>query len=82
MVAVSMEPADGQLILSVRDNGAGLPAMDMDFSKNTASLGLRLVANLVDQLEGAMTVSAPEDGGALFRVVFPIPKDTFFECKG
>jgi two-component sensor histidine kinase len=57
------------ILLTVRDNGIGLPA-GMDMS-NADSFGLRLVAALVDQLLGSLAITS--NAGAMFQVSFPAP---------
>jgi PAS domain S-box-containing protein len=80
-ITVTMEPAAGQqFVLSIQDNGIGLPA-DRDVTKTSPTLGLRLVANLVGQLRGILAAVQPDGGGVLFRIIFPIPPDTSFEGK-
>ncbi|MBI4286003.1 MAG: AAA family ATPase [Chloroflexi bacterium] len=55
-----------RLILTVKDNGIGLP---QDFSiDRSASLGLQLVDILVQQLKGALRIGS--NGGAAFTVSF------------
>jgi two-component sensor histidine kinase len=57
----------GQVSLSVRDNGIGLPeSLDV---RNTESLGLQLVCLLTEQLGGTMTLT--REGGTAFAVSFP-----------
>ena len=57
----------GQCRLLVRDNGIGLPpAFDQG---STRSLGLRLVSNLVNQLQGTLQISSC--GGTNVEVLFP-----------
>jgi PAS domain S-box-containing protein len=59
---------DGTIGVSVRDDGVGLPAaLDVE---RTETLGLRLVAGLVQQIEGRMTIERGA-AGAGFNVVFP-----------
>jgi len=58
---------DGQLSLTIADDGVGFPA-ELDFRK-TGSLGLQLVNTLVDQLNG--TIAMQSQGGTEFRIVFP-----------
>jgi len=53
-------------IFSVRDNGDGI-AENIDFH-NTPSLGLQLVYNLTNQLNG--TVQMLRDGGTIFNIIF------------
>ena len=66
-IVVQLEPkGDDRLELTVRDNGIGFPA-EVDF-RNTASLGLRLVNSLVDQLGGEIEM---RDGdGTCFAILF------------
>jgi two-component sensor histidine kinase len=59
--------ADGQLLLSVRDNGVGLPP-GLDY-RSTLSLGLKLVNTLVRQLRGQL--EGRGDQGTEFRIRFP-----------
>lgn len=54
-------------ILSVSDNGMGLPA-HIDFH-NTASLGFQLVSALTQKLQGTITVDCTE--GTRFEISFP-----------
>ena len=62
----SLRP-DGQICLTVQDNGIGLPA-NFDFQQ-VSSLGLRLVQNLARQLKGTVTIS-PQLIGTTFQVIF------------
>ena len=58
----------------VSDNGRGLPeGVDPETAR---TFGLQLVAMLVDQLRGTLTIerSAPRPGGTTFAVVFPLPR--------
>jgi len=57
-----------EIKLIVSDNGIGLPK-DLDF-KNTETLGLQLVSNLVEQLEGTIEVNG--HSGTEFRIKFAI----------
>ncbi len=59
--------ASGELVLSVKDNGVGLPE-GLDY-KNTESLGLQLVCTLTDQLGGSIEVK--NGVGCEFRITFP-----------
>jgi len=67
-IAVTLQPEPlGSCTLVVRDTGVGLPE---GFDIHTAtSLGLRLVALLVRQLEGTLTLA--RDGGTRVTVTFP-----------
>jgi PAS domain S-box-containing protein len=57
---------DNNYILTVGDDGVGLPDY-IDF-KNTKSLGLRLVCNLTEQLEGELELKPAK--GSIFQITF------------
>jgi two-component sensor histidine kinase len=58
---------DDRYFLNVRDQGVGLPAgLDIDESP---SLGLKLVASLVRQIEGELTICG--DNGTCFDITWP-----------
>lgn len=57
----------GQISLVCRDNGMGIPK-EFDL-QNTRSLGLTLVKDLVEQLEGRMTID--HSSGTTFEITFP-----------
>jgi PAS domain S-box-containing protein len=66
-VWIDLQPAqDKKYVLTVRDNGAGLPK-DFDWRKSK-SLGLKLVTDLTKQLDG--TVEVRSDGGTTFSITF------------
>ncbi len=58
---------EGHNILTVADNGIGLP-LEIDF-RNTQSLGLQLVSVLSGQLHG--TIELSRDKGTKFTIIFP-----------
>jgi two-component sensor histidine kinase len=58
---------DDKLVLLVGDNGVGLPP-GMD-PRNSTTLGLQLVDDMVSQLKGSWTVEPA--AGTLVRIVFP-----------
>ncbi|MBI4287515.1 MAG: AAA family ATPase [Chloroflexi bacterium] len=61
---------DNKLMLTVSDNGAGLPE---DFEiQNCESLGLKLVSVLVKQLKGSIHLG--KNGGAEFSIAFEASK--------
>jgi two-component sensor histidine kinase len=64
-IALRAEPA-GQLTLTVRDNGIGMPSR-VDF-RNPSTLGRQLVTMLADQLEGTIAMD-PQDG-TTFTITF------------
>ncbi len=57
---------DGRIILSVSDDGVGLP-LALDIAR-TDSLGLRLVDDLAEQLHGSVTIT--RTGGTTVSVTF------------
>lgn len=59
--------SDGSYTFTVRDNGVGLPA-DFDL-RNAPSLGLSLVNDLTEQLNGTMTLDRTE--GTRFVITIP-----------
>ena len=63
---VSFDKKDDKYVLTVQDNGNGLPD-DFDIEK-TDTLGLELVKSLVYQLEGKLGVINGD--GAIFRISF------------
>ena len=67
-ISITLQPVeDDQIVLTVSDNGIGLPD-DLDF-RNTKSLGMELVVILAEgQLGG--TVELDRTGGTAFKVVF------------
>jgi len=68
-ISVRLSREGGQAELEIRDTGRGLPP-GFDLAE-TESLGLRLAVRLATRdLEGSLT--ARSDGGACFRLVFPI----------
>lgn len=65
-ICVNLKETADQIILTVSDNGVGLPD---DFSiVNKSSIGLSLIQTLTDQLEGTLKYSS--DNGARFEVHF------------
>ena len=57
---------DNKFTMTISDNGIGFPT-DLDL-RNTDSLGLQLVATLVDQLEGTMELDKSD--GTQFKIEF------------
>ena len=67
------ENETGWLLLSVADDGIGLPAQ-FDFGQ-TETLGLQLVQGLAQQIDGTISVR-PRDSGTEFLVRFPARRRT------
>ncbi len=65
-ITISIEQVGEQFVLSVADDGVGMPA-GLDYSQGT-TLGLQLVTALVKQHNG--TLELEQEGGTLFRVTF------------
>ena len=67
-IRIDLRPFNGgEFLLSVSDDGVGLPAAIVPQSATT--FGMELIADLVDQLHGRLQVS--RDGGTTFRILFP-----------
>ena len=66
-INVQLQSADEHLYtLCVADNGVGLPAAN---TKDSGTLGLRLVESLVQQLEGQLSVERGAE--TVFQIAFP-----------
>ena len=59
---------ENSLVLTVKDDGIGLKP-DFDLNK-TKSLGLRLVKNLTEQLQGTLQLDSDRNWGTQFEFVF------------
>lgn len=64
-ILVSLKFRDGKYHLIVSDNGVGMPEVDVD---KLDSLGLLLVFNLTEQLDGEITIN--RDHGTEFIITF------------
>lgn len=64
------EDTNNRMVLIVQDNGVGIPE-NFDI-ETTTSLGLTLVQELVEQLEG--TIELERNHGTKFRITFPVTK--------
>ena len=53
LITVSFQQEDQKIILTVADNGVGLPN---DFDSNNHSMGMQLIKTLTEQLEGTLTI--------------------------
>jgi two-component sensor histidine kinase/tetratricopeptide (TPR) repeat protein len=67
-IEIALRKVNGDLELSIRDNGIGFPE-DLDF-RQTQSLGLQLIMSLMDQVQGEITLI--RDGGTQFKIRIPI----------
>jgi signal transduction histidine kinase len=80
-VAVRIEPADCCFVVSVRDNGCGMPAdVKRDIftplfttkEKRGTGLGLALTARTIRQHEGEIEVESEVNAGSEFRIRLPV----------
>lgn len=70
MIEVSFTTADAEAVLTVADDGCGLPAT-FD-PKRSQGLGMRIVNSLTRQIGGRLSVGHPPRGSS-FAVRFPLP---------
>lgn len=66
-ISISLTTNKELLILKVKDNGIGIPS---DFNyKNTTTLGFNIILNLVDQINGKLSINT--DNGTEMIIEFP-----------
>lgn len=70
-IAVEMTCREGQLRLTVTDDGVGL-----DPASGRRGLGLRGIDERVKELRGSMTISRPAGAGTTLSVLLPVPAAT------
>jgi len=69
-IFIELRSDNNNLILTVGDNGAGIPeGLDLP---NAESLGLQLIDSFVEQLEGSVELNRKD--GTEFRITFPMSK--------
>lgn len=66
-IVVKLARDSGEAVLTVRDNGRGLPPEGVSIGT-----GLRLVSRLAEQIDGRFRSRQLASGGAQFRVTFPL----------
>ena len=88
MITVCTETENENFIITVQDNGCGIPAQDLPYifdafyQGNTNSrsigsgIGLSLAKQLVEALNGTITVESEENRGTKFTVTLPAPSLT------
>jgi PAS domain S-box-containing protein len=69
-IKISLKKEGDELLLSVSDNGIGLK--NRFLKKEDASLGMKLIGTLTNQLGGEYSLKAGPDSGTIFEVKFPI----------
>jgi PAS domain S-box-containing protein len=65
-VEIDLRTDDGKFVLTVGDNGVGLPS-ELDV-RNNKTFGLQLVATLIDQIDGRLEIDRV--GGTTFKIEF------------
>ena len=70
-IEVNAREIDGHLHVEVSDQGIGLPK-DFDIDQPQASLGFKVIAGMVRQLHGRLTVTSNSPKGAHFLLDLPI----------
>ncbi len=66
-IHVEMHKENGNIRLTISDNGVGLPE---DFQMEDGSMGMQILINLTNQLDGVITCDSNSDGGSSFTVTF------------
>jgi two-component sensor histidine kinase len=66
-IVVKLAQVEAHAVLTVRDNGPGLPAGGV-----AVGTGLRLVQRLTEQIDGRFRCRSRPQGGAQFRITFPL----------
>lgn len=82
-IAVSGRVQDGMLVLSVSDQGPGLPgavagwldAAGMTRVADVSGLGLQISKGIALALGGSLAASRAAEGGAVLEIRLPIPKE-------
>src|SRR5882724_2306282 len=81
-IDIGAEHADGNLSITISDNGPGIPAdilprmfrpnVSTKTSRSRSGLGLHIVASIVEKYEGNVMAANREQGkGAVFTIVLP-----------
>lgn len=94
-ISISLTTNNSDLILSVKDNGLGIPKKDQDkiFDKfyrvyrpgkeiQGTGLGLPIVKKIIDAHEGIIELISEEGKGTEFLLKFPLIKDNINICEG
>lgn len=86
VLTVRLEPRPGQALLTVADNGEGIPpdraaaifdpfVVGSDARSGSGSgLGLSITRRLVELHGGTITLDTPAGGGAAFQICLPLPQ--------
>lgn len=81
VVEVTLETSDGRAVVSIADNGPGIPDSQKDnifvkgekgLDSTGSGIGLYLVETLVDQYDGSVSVGDNDPEGTVFTVELPL----------
>jgi len=86
-IRIAAAAAGGKCILTISDTGPGFPqeALGKLFDKfyrgpgstsGGLGLGLSIALGFIEAHNGSLTVSNAEGGGAMFRIILPLPEET------
>ncbi|MDL2355032.1 MAG: PAS domain-containing sensor histidine kinase [Pseudomonadota bacterium] len=70
-VTIILYRVDGEVLLTVRDDGRGIAAADMEKAESLGLVGMR---ERVWAMDGEITISADESPGTRIDIVLPLPK--------
>jgi two-component system phosphate regulon sensor histidine kinase PhoR len=86
LVSLTLEVSDNHVVISIQDNGSGIPAKDIPslfkrFGKlyhpgketQCNGIGLAIVKHIVDQHQGDIAVQSQVGEGSTFTVRIPMP---------
>lgn len=89
-VTIRVQPGDGEMVVSVEDNGKGLPEQERHIltepyvttrSKGTG-LGLAIVKKIMEEHGGELMLEDRDGGGAVVKLIFPAPDARAAEFSG
>ncbi len=72
-VSVRATADDGELVLSVRDDGTGIDPSSAAGPTDSEGFGLFAIRERADGFGGRLDVQAPPEGGSIFTLVLPVP---------
>jgi len=80
-IDISLSAGNDSITLTVADNGAGFPEMNLDkllepyvtTRQKGTGLGLAIVGKIMEDHAGSLTLGKSDNGGALVRLIFPLP---------
>jgi signal transduction histidine kinase len=71
-IAVSLEAADGTVVLEINDDGVGIDTEDAGRAVQAGHLGLAMVRRRVEDAGGTLDITTRSDGGTRSRVTLPL----------